>query len=214
MVERQKNQSLLRQLCVRRARYVDVGDILGVRTRQVKEVYGDILQRGGRWQEVTVKRKHNNKQWVLKAKESFQGGRRYIVCLNEEQARRDAMVREAVLESLKDALSQGSKSLVGNRGYRKYLKTAGEGFAVDHDKAEDESRYDGKWVLRTSLTKMSAPEIVLKYKELWQVEKVFRDVKSALETRPIYHRRDETIRGHVFCSFLALILRKELEKRL
>jgi hypothetical protein len=162
MVERQKNQSLLRQLCVRRARYVDVGDILGVRTRQVKEVYGDILQRGGRWQEVTVKRKHNNKQWVLKAKESFQGGRRYIVCLNEEQARRDAMVREAVLESLKDALSQGSKSLVGNRGYRKYLKTAGEGFAVDHDKAVDESRYDGKWVLRTSLTKMSAPEIVLK----------------------------------------------------
>jgi transposase len=188
--------------------------ILGVRMRQVKEVYGDILQRGGRWQEVTIKRKHNNKEWVLKAKESFQGGRRYIVCLNEEQARRDAVVREAVLTSLKDALSQGSKSLVGNRGYRKYLKTAGKGFVIDHDKAEDESRYDGKWVLRTSLTKMSAPEVALKYKELWQVEKVFRDVKSVLETRPIYHRRDETIRGHVFCSFLALILRKELEKRL
>lgn len=188
--------------------------ILGVRMRRVKEVYGDILQRGGRWQEVTVKRKNNNKEWVLKAKESFQGGRRYIVCLNEEEARRDAMVREAILANLKETLSQGSKSLVGNRGYRKYLRAEGEAFAIDLDKAEEESRYDGRWVLRTSLTNMSAPEVALKYKELWQVEKVFRDVKGVLETRPIYHRRSETIRGHVFCSFLALILRKELEKRL
>lgn len=188
--------------------------ILGVRMRQAREVYGDILERGGRWQEVTVKWKHNNKEWVLKAKESFQGGRRYIVCLNEEQARRDAMVREAILANLKGALSQGSKSLVGNRGYRKYLRAEGEGFAMDLEKAEDESRYDGRWVLRTNLTKMSAPEVALKYRELRQVEKVFRDVKSVLETRPIYHQRDETIRGHVFCSFLALILRKELEKRL
>jgi transposase len=74
----------------------------------------------------------------------------------------------------------------------------------------------GKWVLQTSLIKekMPASQVALKYKELWQVEKVFRDIKSVLETRPIYHRRDETIRGHVFCSFLALMLRKELEKRL
>jgi hypothetical protein len=188
--------------------------ILGVRMRQVKEVYGDILQRGGRWQEVTIKRKHNNKEWVLKAKESFQGGRRHVVCLNEEQARRYAVVREAVLTSLKDALSRGSKSLVGNRGYRKYLRTNADGFAIDLERSEDESRYDGKWVLRTSLTDISAPKVAFKYKELWQVEKVFRDVKSVLETRPIYHRRDETIRGHIFCSFLALILRKQLEKRL
>jgi len=46
------------------------------------------------------------------------------------------------------------------------------------------------------------------------LHKLFRDVKSILETRPIYHQVDETIRGHVFCSFLALILRKELDKRL
>lgn len=54
----------------------------------------------------------------------------------------------------------------------------------------------------------------LKYKELWQVEHVFRDMKSILDTRPIFHKRDETIRGHVFCSFLALVLRKELDRRL
>jgi transposase len=56
--------------------------------------------------------------------------------------------------------------------------------------------------------------VVLNYKELWQVEKVFRDVKSLLNTRPIFHQRDRTIRGHVFCSFLALVLRKELERHL
>ena len=54
----------------------------------------------------------------------------------------------------------------------------------------------------------------MKYKELWQVEHVFRDIKSVLETRPVFHQRDENIRGHVFCSFLALVLRKELEQRL
>ena len=46
------------------------------------------------------------------------------------------------------------------------------------------------------------------------MEQVFRDVKSVLETRPVYHQKDENIRGHVFCSFLALVLRKELDRRL
>ena len=56
--------------------------------------------------------------------------------------------------------------------------------------------------------------MALQYKELWRVEHVFRDIKSILDTRPIYHQLDETIKGHVFCSFLALMLRKELDKRL
>ena len=191
--------------------------ILGVKMRNVKEVYDDILLRGGRWQEVRVERKGSQgKSWELKVKESYQGGHRYVVCLDKEQAKRDALVRQTILESLKASLSRGSKQLVGNRGYRRYLKTLGEGFEIDREKVEDEARYDGKWVLQTSLIKkkMPASQVALKYKELWQVEKVFRDIKSVLETRPIYHRRDETIRGHVFCSFLALMLRKELEKRL
>ena len=56
--------------------------------------------------------------------------------------------------------------------------------------------------------------VALKYKELWQVEQAFRDMKSVLETRPVFHQTGETIRGHVFCSFLALVLRKELDSRL
>jgi transposase len=61
---------------------------------------------------------------------------------------------------------------------------------------------------------MPADQVALKYKERWMVEQVFRPVKSILDTRPIYHKTDETIRGHVFCSFLALVLRKELDKHL
>ena len=57
-------------------------------------------------------------------------------------------------------------------------------------------------------------EVALQYKRLWMVEAWFRSCKSLLQTRPIFHRCDETIRGHVFCSFLALVLRQELEARL
>jgi transposase len=69
------------------------------------------------------------------------------------------------------------------------------------------------WVIRTNTT-LSPEKITLKYKELWQLEHIFRDMKSVLDTRPVYHQIAETIRGHVFCSFLALVLRKELQKRL
>jgi transposase len=69
------------------------------------------------------------------------------------------------------------------------------------------------WVLRTNTT-LDAAEVALKYKQLWMVEALFRSTKSLLQTRPIFHQRDDTIRGHVFCSFLALLLRQELQARL
>jgi len=149
----------------------------------------------------------------LKVKEVVVEGRRYVVCLNEEEARKDAHDRQMIVASLREQLKQGDKSLVGNRGFRKYLKQAKSKFEIDERKTKYETRYDGKWVLRTN-TDLSAAEAALKYKQLWMVEHVFRSTKSLLETRPIWHKCDETIRGHVFCSFLALVLRKELDDRL
>ena len=99
------------------------------------------------------------------------------------------------------------------KGYRRYLKVEKNSARIDTDKVEAEARFDGKWVLTTD-TDLSAEAVALKYKELWQVERVFRDMKSMLETRPIYHQNDANIAGHVFCSFLELVLRKELERRL
>ena len=80
-------------------------------------------------------------------------------------------------------------------------------------KAREEERYDGKWVLRTS-TQLSAKDAALKYEQLWMVEDIFRTTKCMLDTRPIWHKCDETIRGHVFCSYLALTLRVALRERL
>jgi transposase len=142
----------------------------------------------------------------LKAKEVWVEEHRYVVCRNEAQARKDAADREAILASLREQLGHGDKSLVGNRGHRRFLKRVGEGLRIDEDKVHEEARYDGKWVLRTN-TELSAAEVALAYKQLWQVEAIFRASKSLLETRPIFHKCDATIRGHVFCSFLALILR-------
>ena len=102
---------------------------------------------------------------------------------------------------------------MGNKGYRKYLRAGGKQFTVDEDKITEEARYDGKWVLTTN-TDLPAKEVALKYKQLWMVEDVFRSMKSLLDTRPVYHKCDETIRGHVFCPFLALLLRREPEQRL
>jgi transposase len=114
---------------------------------------------------------------------------------------------------LKEKIKKGPKAMIGNKGYRKYLKMEKGSVCIDQAKVRSEARFDGKWVLQTN-TDLSAEQVALKYKELWQAERVFRDMKSLLETRPIFHQRDDTIRGHVFCSFLALVLRKELERRL
>ena len=115
--------------------------------------------------------------------------------------------------ALEDQLKHGAKSLVGNKGYRKYLKSVSGGFKIDEEKIKSEARYDGKWVLQTDMED-NAEQIALRYKDLLTVEQVFRCIKSILETRPIYHKRTETIRGHVFCSFLALVLLKELQMRM
>jgi hypothetical protein len=188
--------------------------ILGARMRAVAEVRDEVLSGEGEYQEVHGVRKSTNDPAPLRVKEVFVEDRRYVVCHNEEAAEKDRADREAIVASLQNQLKRGDKSLVGNKGSRKFLKTVeGPRFAVDEDKVLDEARFDGKWVLQTD-TDLSAEKVALKYKELWMVEAAFRSIKSVLETRPIYHKRDETIRGHVFCSFLALMLLKDLQQKM
>ena len=187
--------------------------ILGVRMRRSREANQEVLARAGRYEEVRPKSPDPKAPSPLKVKEVWVEDRRYVVCLNEDQATKDRHDRAAIVAALKAALKQGDKALIGNRGYRRYVTATGERFSVDEDKIESEARLDGKWVLTTN-TDLSARDLALKYKQLWQVEAIFRTMKSVLDTRPIYHQHDNTIRGHVFCSFLALLLRYELERRL
>jgi Transposase DDE domain len=188
--------------------------ILGARMRRQNEVKDEVLARAGRYRVVHPPRVKSDDPSPLKVKEVWVDDRRYIVCLNEDEARKDAADREAIVAALREQLRSGDKSLVGNKGYRRYLGGGGpDHFRIDEAKVAEDARYDGKWVLRTN-TDLDAAEVALQYKQLSMVEQWFRSCKTLLQTRPIYHRCDETIRGHVFCSFLALVLRQELQARL
>ncbi len=128
--------------------------------------------------------------------------------------KKDAANRATIVAALERQLKKGDKSLVGNKGYRRFLKDPeGDGFAIDRQRIEEDQKFDGVFVLQTNAN-LSALEAMLVYKQRWTVERTFRTTKSLLGTRPIYHKLDETIRGHVACSFLALVLKKELEDRL
>ena len=187
--------------------------ILGARLRKVNEIKNDVLSRAGRYKEVVPEGTKVKDPEPLQVKEVQVGDNRYVVCLNPRQSRKDEADRQAIIDSLEERIKSGPKALVGNKGYKKYLKFSKSSVTIDRDKIAAKARFDGKWVLKTN-TDLPADQVALKYKELWQVEHLFRDLKSIMETRPIFHKQDETIRGHVFCSFLALVLRKELQRRL
>jgi len=179
-----------------------MGYILGMRMRRLNEIRDQVLCHPGRYQHV-----EDN----LRVKEVRIEDRRYIVCYNPSQAKKDAEDRAAIVEALEKKLKGGAKALIGNRGFRRYLSAETGAVQLDPNRIDAEARYDGKWVLRTN-TKLPADEVALQYKQLLGVEQLFRSAKSLLETRPIYHRLDTTITGHIFCSFLALLLMHELNE--
>jgi transposase len=187
--------------------------ILGVRMRLVKEVKTEVLLDAGVYEEVYPEGVNSKDPSPLKVKAVTVNGTRYIVCRNERQARKDEADRNAIVASLREKIAKAPSSLISNKGYRSFLTITKESVTLNAEKIKADARFDGIWVLTTN-TKLPAKEVALKYKELWMVEHTFRDMKSVIDTRPIFHKRDETIRGHVFCSFLALALKKELGDRL
>jgi hypothetical protein len=186
--------------------------ILGVRERADRLVRTLVLDDPAPFVPLTLTRRNHETDYGAKA--VTRGGRRYIVCRNDEEAKRDAAERQSILDSLTRQLSRGDKALVGNTGYRRFLKTTGRGrFAIDHAKAEEDARFDGVFVLQTNAG-LDPLQTMLRYKQLWSVEAAFRAAKHLFATRPIYHKLDQTIRGHVFCSFLALLLKSALDDRI
>jgi hypothetical protein len=186
--------------------------ILGVRERTDKLVRELVLADPAPFVPLAMSKR--GKQIDYEAKAVTLAGRRYIVCRNHQEAQKDAADRVSILAALERQLAKGDKALVGNTGYRRYLKTISEEhFAIDPAKVEEEKKFDGIFVLRTN-TDLNPLEAMLCYKHLWTVEQTFRTAKHLLATRPIFHKLDETIRGHVFCSFLALVLKKALDDRI
>jgi len=186
--------------------------ILGVRERSDKLVRELVLDDPAPFVPLVVAKRDKDIDYEAKAVPL--AGRRYIVCRNREEMKKDAAARATILAALERQLKKGDKSLVGNKGYRRFLATPDDDhFVIDRAKAEEDAKFDGIFVLRTN-TNLSPLDAMLCYKRLWTVERAFRTSKSLFATRPIFHKLDETIRGHVSCSFLALVLKKELEDRI
>jgi len=186
--------------------------LLGTRERTDKVVRDLVLADPAPCVPLTITRRGHEIDYEAKA--VTVGARHYILCRNHQEAEADAAGRDAILANLERQLARGDKALVGNTGFRRFLKTEGHGhFAIDPSKAEEDAKFDGVFVLRTN-TDLDPLAAMLRYKQLWTVEAAFRTAKHLLATRPIFHKLDETIRGHVFCSFLALVLKSELQQRI
>ena len=186
--------------------------ILGARERSTSEVREQVMRDNGIAVPLTIPRQKGETQ--LAVKEVKIAGRRYVVCRNEEEAAKDAAARAELIAGLERKLAQGDKALIANKGFRRFVKTtAGDRFAIDRAKIEADARFDGIFILRTN-TKLSALQVVLRYRNLLAVEDAFKTAKALMATRPIFHKTDAGIRGHVFCTFLAILLRKELMDRL
>lgn len=148
---------------------------------------------------------------------------RFVVCHNPEQADRDAAVRANLVTHL-HGLIEGSDnwsarrrdelvgSLKGKAGLRRYLRRTNGGLLrVDHAAIKREAHLDGKWLLRTSDVTLTGEDLAAAYKQLLQVERGWRDMKGALALRPLFHHREDRIRGHIQLCWLALLLIRVVE---
>src|SRR5215467_149110 len=188
--------------------------ILGARERSSAVVRRLVLEDEQPLTPLLVDRARGETQ--LFVKEVKLGAARYILCRNEAEAERERNERQAIVAGLSKQLARGDKALINSAAYRRYLRRTpsgdgkpGPAFEIDPGKLAEEARFDGVFVLRTN-ARITALQAVLRYRDLLQVEDLFRRAKAILRTRPIYHSSDAAIRGHVFCSFLALMLQKEL----
>ena len=189
--------------------------ILGEKIRTTNPDAMAALGRPGRYQAVAGN---------LQVKEvRIREDERFIVCLNPEQVTRDAAIRAVLVDKL-TALIAGSDSLTPvKRGelvgkismmpaLNRYLRTTPQGrLRVDRAKVAAEAKLDGKYLLRCSDPAMSAEDIALGYKQLIQVERGWRDLKTHLELRPVYHRLEHRIRAHVLLCWLSLLLIQIIE---
>ncbi len=189
------------------------GYIAGEKLRSGSPLAEAALSRPGRLKEV----KDN-----LKVKEIVVGAgerrKRYILCYNPAEAKKDKELRDETVSRLQAELAnikqlkgaphkKATCELRSNKSMGRYLKQRSDGtLALDKAKIKAEERLDGKFLLSTSDDTLSCQDVALGYKQLLEVERGFKDLKHTLELRPVYHRKEERIRAHITLCFLALLL--------
>jgi transposase len=165
---------------------------------------------------------------TLQVKEVWVGSgetrRRFVVCRNLDEARRDERRREKWLERIGEELEQvkgkqgeartlAEAELITHPSMKRYLTRRHGRLVIDRAKVTADAHLDGKFLLSSSDDELTADEIALYYKQLIEVENCWRDQKHILDLRPIYHRKQDRIRAHVLLSFLALLLCRVAETR-
>ena len=212
--------------------------IAGERMRDGNPRAQAALSRQGRYR--AVRDNLRVKEVTLNGEAAGESGVRWIVCHNPVEAERDATRRtEALtrltteLERIKTARTRddqrreaGKKApseavhvkaecaLRDHPTLGRWLRQLPSGrLVLDKTKIAAEERLDGKYLLSTSDPDLSAEDVALGYKNLLEAERGFRDLKSTLELRPVFHRVERRIRAHVLLCWLALLLIRVAERR-
>jgi hypothetical protein len=145
-------------------------------------------------------------------------GDRFVICFNPDEAQRDKHVRDQLVAHLTDKIADSDTLSTTKRaelrgqistkpGLNRFLRvTAGGLLRIDQAAVKTEARLDGKYLLRCSDPKLSTQDIAIGYKQLLEVERGWRDMKSVLDLRPVYHHLEDRIRAHVLLCWLALLL--------
>jgi Transposase DDE domain len=192
--------------------------ILGEKLRQGTENRA-ALARQGRYR-IVEEGLHVKQVWVGEGETR----RRFVVCRNLDEARRDKLHREQALARLQEELTAlerksgearalAEAELLTHPTLKRYLTRRRGRLVVDRAKAREEQHLDGKFLISSSDDELTAAEIAIYYKQLKEVERAWRDQKHILDLRPIYHRKQDRIRAHVLLSFLALLLTRVVETR-
>ena len=158
--------------------------------------------------------------------------RRFVVCHNPAEAERDKAERDAHIARLEAELqrieaarrkaktakaravhTRAECALCDHPTLSRYLRQTPSGrLLIDRRKVAAEDRLDGKYLLSSSDPDLTAEEIALGYKNLREAERSFRDLKTTLELRPVFHRLEHRIRAHVVVCWLALLLIRIAER--
>ena len=191
--------------------------ILATPIRRIKEIKDEVLSHPGRYADIAPN---------LRAKEVIIGDgerrRRYILCLNEDEADRQKWRRADVLKTLKAELQAMKKDhpkaacrLVASKRFGRYLSLDDKGRPyLDKDKVKRAEHLDGKFVLTTNDDTLSVADIALGYKGMWIIENCFRKMKTTgLEVRPMFHWMPQRITAHVKLCVLALMIQRAAELR-
>jgi transposase len=158
--------------------------------------------------------------------------KRFVVCHNPAEAERDKAERDTQLARLEAELARietarrkaktdkqrqahirAECALRDHPTLSRYLRQTPTGrLLIDRRKVAAEERLDGKYLLSSSDPDLTAEEIALGYKNLREAERSFRDLKTTLELRPVFHRLEHRIRAHVVVCWLALLLIRLAER--